>query len=413
MLENKQKKQYLFFTVVCLVFFLNVISQDTVLLNKIGQSYLSKTIGSNYFKLKYESISLAKIKSLNDLNKKKFKHATITLIDNVKLKTQAVFKSKYILIIENSDEFIVYESFSKVDFKYAKQIFKSDYLKEFNDLQVRFITDKFNFVDITMNFHDEKANVSIDTANRIFIKYFKNQLKYSTYEYEKDRFVNIGLKDENFDGKIEPITDCFFCDRSNSEYFFTNTTTKMCNYISKKNYLIIDSSHIYNIKLNQNKTDEVIIEKIDNFKSSFYDKTISVFNKAPMHLMYDSINATNIKIGDLFNTGKYVYIDIGTVFCPPCIRNLPKLDSLAKLYHKDLIILSLLDKDNEKADLYNIIKKYNVQHSFGWSNDKINFELLLKGYPHGVLFDKTGTLIDIYKIGELSDFCNTNFTKSN
>lgn len=396
-----------------ILFIYNLASQDTLVLNQIGQGYITKILGSKYFKLKYEPIAMSKIKSLKSLDKTKFKHATITEINNISLKTQVEFKPKYILIVENSDEFLVYESFKNNDFKDAIQIFKSDYSKEFSDLNIKLITDEFNSIDITMNFHDEKENATVDTLNRIFIMYYRNEARYNVYEYEKNKFVSVGLKDDNFDGKIEPSNDYFFCDRSNTKYFFINGTTKMCNYLSKNNYLVIDSLHIYKVSLLQNKTDAIILEKTDQIKTSKYNKVISVFNKAPMQLMYDSINAVNLKIGDLFTANKYVFIDIATSYCPPCIRNLPKLDSLIKMYNKDLIIISLLDKDSNKEELLGIIKTHNVQHSFGWSNKQINFELLLNGYPHGVLFDRSGVLIDVYNIEEFTKFCNENLKKSN
>lgn len=403
MFKNK-KYIHLSLIVVNLLFSFNIVSQDTLILNQTAQGYLTKILGSKYFKLKYEPISLSKIKSLKNVDKSKFKHATITEINNIQLNTKAIFKSKYILIIENSDEFIVYENFNNIDFKDAEQIFKSNYSREFNDVKIKLITDEFNFIDITMNFHDEKENTTVDTLNRIFIMYYKNEAKYNTYEYEKDKFVSIGLKDNNFDGKIESNIDYFFCDRSNTKYFFINGTTKMCNYLSKNNYLVIDSSHIYKVNLLQNKTDVILLEKTDEIKSAFDNKVISVFNKAPMHLMYDSINAVNLKISDLFTTNKYVYIDFVTSRCKACLNNLSKLDSLSKLYNKDLIIISLLNKDINKNELLGIIKTHNVQHAFGWSTNKINFELNLVGHPHGILFDKIGSLINVYNLEELTKF---------
>ena len=400
-------KIYLCFIILNILISFNLISQDTLKLNLVAQGYITKILGSKYFKLKYEPIT--EIKSLESFNKTKFRHATITEINNDALNIQVVFKPIYILIVEYDDEFIVYESYSKIDFKYAKQIFKSDYSKEFVDLTIKVITDEFNFFDITMNFHDEKENANIDTLSRIFIMYYKNTSKYSLYEYEKNMFVSIGLEDFNFDGKIELNKDYFFCDRHNAKYFYTSFNNKMCNYLSKNNYIIVDSLHIYKLSLLQNKTDVVILEKVDRVQTSFYDKTISLFNKAPMQIMYDSINNLNLRIGDLFTNNKYVYIDIATASCPPCIRNLPKLDALSKLYNKDLIILSLLDKDTDKSELPGIIKTHKVQHSFGWSNKIINHELLLFGYPNGVLFDKTGSLIDFYNLEELNNFCKENF----
>ncbi len=409
MLRNKQKKQYLLFTIFNLLFFLNVTSQDTILLNKIGQNYLSKRLGSSYFKLKYNPITFSKIKSLKNLDKKKFKHATITEINNINLKTQAIFKSKYILIIENSEEFVVYENYNDFDFKDAIQIFKSKYSKEYNDLKIKLITDEFNLIDISINFYDEKVNTIADTLNRMFIMYYKNEAKYNLYEYEKNKFVCVGLKDDNFDGKIEPNIDYFFCDRSNTNYFSSNFINKSCNYLTKNNYLVIDSSHIYKLILLQNKTDKIILEKINQIKPNFYGKTISVFNTAPMHLMYDSLNAVNLKISDLFTSNKYVYINVLTSRCTSCLANFPILDSLNKIHNKDLIIISLLNKDINKSELIGIIKTHKVQHSFGWTNKKINDEIIINGYPFGVLFDKNGSLIEVCDLEYLTNFCKETF----
>jgi hypothetical protein len=53
-------------TLFKILFTYNLSSQDTLVLNQIGQSYISKLIGSRYFKLESENITLQEIKSLKN-----------------------------------------------------------------------------------------------------------------------------------------------------------------------------------------------------------------------------------------------------------------------------------------------------------------------------------------------------------
>ncbi len=56
---------------------------------------MSKIIGSRYFNLESENINLQQIKSLKDLKVSSFKKATIAEINNLKLRSNSSFKSKY------------------------------------------------------------------------------------------------------------------------------------------------------------------------------------------------------------------------------------------------------------------------------------------------------------------------------
>lgn len=407
----KYRNKHLFLILVFILNYFNLICQDTIKLTQIGESYLSKIIGSRYFKLESENINLQQIKSLKDLNVSSFKKSTITEINNLTIRSNSKFKSKYILIVEYLDEFKVYESYKNDDFENATQIFKSNYLKDFNDIEIKLITEEFNFIDISINFHVNDENFNHDSTNRVFLKFYLNQFKYNLFEYEKSKFVKIGLNDDDFDGKIVSNIDYYFCDRSDSKYFMPDFINKTCNILSENNYLVIDSTHIYKLKLLNNKTDIIILEKVNEIKNKFDGKIISLFNKAPLNLTYDSVNAYNLKLNDLFSKTKYVYFNFLIPRCTNCLDNLTTLDSLNKVYKNDLTILSLLDKDYDKVNLLNIITKYNVQHHFGWSNKTLSKELPLNGYPYGILFDKTGNLINVFNLEELIDFLHTNIKK--
>lgn len=404
----KKNNIYLSFIIINIFVSYSLASQDTLVLNQIGQSYISKLIGSRYFKIESENITLQEIKSLKDLKPSSFKKATIAEINKLKLRSNSSFKAKYILIVEYLHEFTVYESFKKDDFENASQIFNSTYINDFSDIEIKLITEEYNFIDISINFHVNSVNFNHDSTNRVFLKFYLNQFKYNLFEYEKGKFLKIGLNDDDFNGKIEKNIDYYFCDRSDSKYFMPDFINKTCNILSENNYIVIDSSHIYKVKLINNKTDKIIIEKVNEIKNKFDAKIISLFNQAPLNQTYDSLNAYHLKLNDLFNKTKYVYINFLIPRCITCLDHLAILDSLNKVYKNDLTILSLLDKDYDKENLPKIITKYNVQHPFGWSNKVLNNELLLDGYPYGVLFDKTGNLINIFNIDELTAFLQTN-----
>lgn len=402
------------FVSIIIIFFAlinNLKSQDTLILNKIGHNEVFKKIGTVYHPLNPESISLKDFKFPRGIKNKKRVKCSLVVINDSVLQSKANIKPKYLLVAENESKIEVYENYNKNDFYKAKQILKLEYKDQIEDFNMKLLTKDYNIIEMSINLYNPRKYNSDDTSHKLKLMFYTHNIKYGEFKYQNDKVLSIGLNDDNLDGKIESDVDYYFCNRTNTKFFNANYSSKMSNKLSKHNYLFIDSLNIFEIKPIKNSPNKLIIKKVEKMEDIYHGRFIKIFNSAPLECKYDSLNAVGLKINELFNKGKYVYIDIATAFCPPCIKNLPKLDSLAKVYDKKITILTLLDKDPEQKQLYEIIKKHKVSHPIGWCNKQIRQELNVNGYPYGVLFDNSGKLIDPMDITELTKFCNDTFGK--
>lgn len=96
--------------------------------------------------------------------------------------------------------------------------------------------------------------------------------------------------------------------------------------------------------------------------------------------------------------GKIRVVNFWSVYCAPCINEIPSFTALQKKY-KDLVVLAFtLDKKKEVAG-------FLKQHSFNAqivpeAGDFVNKYALGNGYPFTVVIDKAGKIIYVKSGGE-------------
>lgn len=209
---------------------------------------------------------------------------------------------------------------------------------------------------------------------------------------------SLALGDRNQNGMYNEIhTDFIAIGRKDAKYFPVIKTISSQN-LQAVNYLKSDSLYFKVEEIDPNGK-YICISKC----SKQQNNCIKKFDKLPK-LDYTDIRGKTQPLDKLIIPNRYIYIEIWWEACSPCVQNLPLLNELSQKYKNSVTILNLLDKAN-LDDLKRLTKQYNLNLMQGLSNWQINSELILYGYPHGLLFDPQGNLMEFkMSVKELEEF---------
>jgi hypothetical protein len=376
--------------------------QDTIKLNKYGKRLIFKTIGNDYSNLAFNQQNTL----INSENSKS--RLFIAEINSGKLLTQAVIKPKFIFVSEFDKYFDVYEAFDNELNKNKKLIYSSKYQSTYKEAELNFVTADFSIISITLGFDNVVSNKSNSQLNRIQLKYFLNDIKYGNFSFDKSKSIILGISDNNFNGKIDIGIDNVFCSIDTGNYFLTEGKGIQNSKIRPENYLYLDSLNQFKISYSGNDLNKLILTRVKYLSKNDSKSIIRPFTVAPMNLFFDSLDGRSVLIKDLFDGQKYVFINI---IIDKCFYDEGNLDLLKKTifvgdkYKSRLKIINLLDKDVNKSALPYLVKNFGLNGNFGWTNAELNYNMVLNGYPYGVLFDKTGKLVRIMNSLELINFC--------
>ncbi|MCA6436071.1 MAG: hypothetical protein IM600_14000 [Bacteroidetes bacterium] len=391
-----------------LIFSLILNCQDTIKLNKYGKRLIFKTIGNDYASLAFNEQNTL----INTENSKS--RLYIAEINSGKLLTQAVIKPKFILVSEFDKYFDVYESFDNELNKNKKLIYSSKYQSNYKEAELNFVTADFSIISITLGFDNVVSNKSNSQLNRIQLKYFLNDIKYGNFSFDKSKTIILGISDNNFNGKIDNGIDNVFCSIDTGNYFLTEGKGIQNSKIRPENYLYLDSLNQFKISYSGNDLNKLILTRVKNLSKNDSKSIIRPFTVAPMNLFFDSLDGRSVLIRDLFDEQKYVFVNI---IIDKCFYDEGNLDLLKKTifvgdkYKSRLKIINLLDKDVNKSALPYLVKNFGLNGNFGWTNAELNYNMVLNGYPYGVLFDKTGKLVSVMNIIDLIKYFNDNFSQ--
>ena len=212
-------------------------------------------------------------------------------------------------------------------------------------------------------------------------------------DFKKGDFsFSIALYDANADGIYnEAGVDKILIDSYKQDYFLIfNNDIVSTSHIHDVNTFESDG-HYFEISNIESNGTGISFNEVKPLKEVTIKKAVSLPN-----VTYMTSNEENKKLTDNLQKGKYLFVEIWAAHCPPCIRAIPVLNDLNKNHNDKLSILGLYDTQNIQ-ELQSKIQEYAIQYPQGLSNKTIDMNLLLNGYPHGVLFDETGKIIK-YKI---------------
>lgn len=387
---------------LCIMGGLSLSAQNTVDINKYGDLDFNKFNNEDYYSIKTYKVELKDLKLPNNIN---YDSLYYTKISNTTLASEFVNGSLYILLSKLNGKFILYTSLDKSDFYLSKgqEITNKNLYLEFpskiEGRKIGIILTKLNQYDRGTFGENQTQYQEADKSNWLNFRF--TNIKYGEITINNKK-MSIGLYDIDNDGDIDNNKDFIFTSISGIKYFKVggqNRTTKVYNkdiiiYFNdtisiKVDYISFPKQKIFYSTLKKVQENSI---KIDFFYK--YDSLMS----------FETLHNSNDNIKNYLNKGKYVFIDIWTEFCRPCIKGIPVLDSISKVLNDKITIISLLDNYSNKSELYSLIKEHGITHLTGWSNEKLNDKLVLSGYPHGILFDPKGNLVSFCTYRQLKKY---------
>ena len=97
--------------------------------------------------------------------------------------------------------------------------------------------------------------------------------------------------------------------------------------------------------------------------------------------------------------GKYVIVPFFSTYCPPCMKNLPKIAKKYEQYaHEDVVIVAIaLEPKGGEARLLRVLNKHKIKGSViceftGWSS-KLARQHNVTGIPYYFALNKSGGVI--------------------
>jgi thiol-disulfide isomerase/thioredoxin len=248
-------------------------------------------------------------------------------------------------------------------------------------------TTQFTKIPISTFAKDEDECEHID--GRDALRLDNDFVKVGDVEAKRTEF-SLAVYDSNGDGVFnQPGVDKIFLGVPGEEYFVVLYDEKNAVNASFQQENMI-------IEIGKQKFKVLSIDRNGNFvKLVTYEGKEQVSLKQFVTLPDLKVKLSSgdsLNLRSLVNNKKYIYLDIWWESCPPCIRDIPVLDSIAEKYKSKLTFVGLLDQSN-LSDLNRIIKKYNIKNCQALSNPEVNKNLTRQGYPYGVLFSEKGELI--------------------
>ena len=102
--------------------------------------------------------------------------------------------------------------------------------------------------------------------------------------------------------------------------------------------------------------------------------------------------------------GKAVIIDFWATWCAPCVKALPKLDSIQKKFKDELVVLPVVEARNESKKIVSpFLEKYKMDLATVIDDTTLEKLFPHQLIPHEVWIDKTGTIVSITGDQEVSE----------
>ena len=145
-----------------------------------------------------------------------------------------------------------------------------------------------------------------------------------------------------------------------------------------------DLFELYNLNVSKSY---VLIKKVTGVKADIELDEGLIPNQS-----FKTVQNTLMNFRQLLTANKYLYVSIWGLWCPPCIEKIPALKKLYDQYQEKVEIVALNYRD-QITDVRQFVKLNEIPWMNGFTNDALNRQFYVEGYPHGMLYDANGKLI--------------------
>ncbi len=159
------------------------------------------------------------------------------------------------------------------------------------------------------------------------------------------------------------------------------------------NYEGLDKSDTLLAMFYDNCTNTALIQKVDEGIIAW--ERITKGQTAP-GFKYPDINDKMIALEDF--KGKYVYIDVWSTRCGPCIAEIPYIKELQQEFKDKNIVFVSVSLDNSRSAWEKMVKDRELKGvqlfaMHDWEST-INKDYNIKGIPRFIMIDKEGKIVD-------------------
>lgn len=131
------------------------------------------------------------------------------------------------------------------------------------------------------------------------------------------------------------------------------------------------------------------------------ENPVKAVKQAPEFALKD-MDGNEVKLSDY--KGKVVILDFWATWCPPCVKEIPHFNDLAKKYGKDGLVVLGVSVDRGGIDAVKKFKKNNaIDYTvvFGDEPTQSKYQALLPkdmrgGIPYTFVIDRTGKVSEYY-----------------
>lgn len=115
--------------------------------------------------------------------------------------------------------------------------------------------------------------------------------------------------------------------------------------------------------------------------------------------------------------GKWVVVNYWATYCGPCVAELPALNTIAKRFKDNVVVLGMEAGETEKGDLKQFVDEHHLSYPIAPTQDNTMFAMgLIYGVPTTFIVNPKGQIVDTHmgaiSVGQLQKYISKEETSS-
>lgn len=202
---------------------------------------------------------------------------------------------------------------------------------------------------------------------------------------------NVLLKDMNGNGRFndQGVDEIGLLDQYTDTIYHSYQGGLSCGKINKNPAVLVDDMLL--------RVDEISDDGSQIKFTEVEEGTLIALAWTITYLPYAQLKTLSGKetnLVDYLQEEKYIYIEFWGTWCEPCINLMPEIQKINSLY-KEQVKIASLNYGDKLEDVITFVKR----NKLNWEQLLVDRSVLSKfsvtTVPRGILFDKTGKLIDM------------------